>query len=115
MNTTNKHITVFKAFKAGKKLSLAEVNELCIKMGLARTTNKREYDALYYRLYKDRKAKKNKQYAAKNAVAIKSRERERQHWNRSLCGVIGRNGYFPETESWYEYYSRRYAAYRIAF
>ena len=94
MNTTNKHITVFRAFKAGKKLSLTEVNELCIKMGLARTANKREYDRRYYVTHKKRKQETNRQYAIKHSHKIKQRERERQSWNRSLLGILGRSGYF---------------------
>ena len=105
MNTTSMNIPLFLGFKGDNKLTWNEVQQLCGKLHLARSTTKKEYDQRYYITNKDKKTISNRQYVLKHGHKIKKREKERQVWNRGLCGTLGRSGYFEETKSWYNYYS----------
>ena len=94
MNTTSSINGMFFGFKEGEKLTFSDMNELCAKIYLIKSVNKKEYDHRYYLLYKEQKKETNRKYMLKHGEHIRNKEKRRQRWNRSVCGVIGRGGYF---------------------
>ena len=96
MNTTTSSICLFFGFKEGTKLTFMEVQELCAKIHLMKSTTKKEYDSRYYLLNKEKKRISNWKYMEKHGDFIRNKEKLRQKWNRSLCGVLGRCMDSPE-------------------
>ena len=67
------NIPLFLGFKGDNKLTWNEVQQLCGKLHLARSTTKKEYDQRYYITNKDKKTISNRQYVLKHGHKIKKR------------------------------------------